>query len=90
MTHKISTQSQNTALRLPAVYADRMNVIIGQDGMARITFGQFTGPIEIEWHQAIAMTNANVEALYETIGVVLRSAAVEQQKVGVDTTKRMQ
>lgn len=74
MSKPILDRMQSAVFELPCLYANRINVIVGDDGMARITFGEACGESEIAWNTAIAMTNANLEALYETIGGILQSA----------------
>lgn len=81
MSKPIHDFVQAAVFDLPCVYANRMNVIVGDDGMARLTFGESSGPEAIVWNTSVALTNANLEALYDTIGAVLSRAVQKPERM---------
>lgn len=81
MSKPIPASVQSAVFELPCLYANRINVMVGDDGMARITFGEACSENEIAWNTAIALTNANLKALYETIGGILQSMAQKPERM---------
>lgn len=75
MTSKTIPGIPEAAARMPSVYANRINIMIGDDGLGRLTFGTSINGGETQWHAAISVTNANIESLYASLGEILQKAA---------------
>lgn len=75
MSEQANSTLPKAAAILPPTYVSRITILVGNDGIARLVFGNDMPGGDIEWLESIAMTNANLESLYTSLGNLMQQAA---------------